>query len=126
MNELNKTLGQASASQWEIFLDYCFLKMLMFFKLTVGQQLLSSKLILALFFFSEWSILEKYFASQELERNVLILVSAINFSQILQYLADIPHRMEMQLSVKTMALEHCVGFNFCSVSRQPCELGQVT
>lgn len=37
--------------RWEIFLGYCFLKMFMFLKLTVGQQLLSYKRVPAVFIF---------------------------------------------------------------------------
>lgn len=52
MNELNGTPRQASAGWWEIFLGYCFLKMSVFLTLTVGQQLLSSKGMPALFIFA--------------------------------------------------------------------------
>lgn len=101
---------QAWAALWWIFLGYCSLKMLAPLKLTIGQQLPSSWLMPTCFVLLSKVLGEPFFPSQELGRNVLILVSAIIFIQMLQYLGDIPHRLRKQCSVKNMTLEYTWGW----------------
>lgn len=79
-------------------------------QLTIGQRPPSSWLMPTCFVLLSKVFGEPVFPSQELGRNVLILVSAIIFIQMLQYLADIPDRLRKQCSVKNMTLEYTWGW----------------
>lgn len=97
--------------------------LLLFLKLAIGRQLSSSHLMPALFVLLSAEAQEKhFFPSQELKREVLIWMSAINFIHISQCLENIPQSSEKQHCSGAL----CLCFNFYFASHQLCEAGQMT